>query len=75
MFLQNSAFFKKLNLKMVSSQFYIDLLIIINTELLEKFKDESKTFQVSINQKILSIYLILENVIDSESYINGQLHH
>lgn len=60
---------------MVSSQFYIDLLIIINTELLEKSKDESKTFQVSINQKILSIYLILENVIDSESYINGQLHH
>lgn len=60
-------------LEMVSSQFYIDHLIIINTELLEKSNNDSKTFQVSINQKMLNINLILEKCIDYELYINGQL--
>lgn len=59
---------------MISSQFYIDPLVIINTELLEKSNNDSKTFQENINQKMLSINLILENFIDSESYIDGQLH-
>lgn len=59
---------------MISSWFYIDPLVIINTELLEKSNNDSKTFQENINQKMLSINLILENFIDSESYISGQLH-
>lgn len=43
--------FLKIKLKMVQSKFYIDFLIIWNTELLEKSNDDSKTFQVSINQE------------------------
>lgn len=57
------------------SQFCIELLLIINSELLEKSNDDNKTFQVSINQKMLSINLVLGKFIDSASYRNGQLHH
>ena len=57
------------------SKFCIDLLIIINTDLLEIFNDNTERFQVSIDKIMWRLSLILGNFLDSASYIDRQLQH